>query len=151
MSEQQNLALNEKWDRRFLALAKEVSTWSKDPGTQVGAVIVSPDRKNIYLGYNGLPSEIEDSQEVLNNRDLKLQVVLHAEENVILNCDQRSNLHNASVFTYPMPPCAHCSSVLIRSGISRVVAPYLFHERWRGSVEIAFDQFRQAGVEVKLY
>jgi dCMP deaminase len=25
-----------KWDERYLALAKEVSTWSKDPSTQVG-------------------------------------------------------------------------------------------------------------------
>lgn len=31
---------NEKWNRRFVELAKNVSTWSKDPSTKVGAVIV---------------------------------------------------------------------------------------------------------------
>lgn len=31
---------NTKWDRRFLRLAEEVSTWSKDPGTRVGAATV---------------------------------------------------------------------------------------------------------------
>ena len=29
-----------KWDTRFLKLAKEIATWSKDPSTQVGAIAV---------------------------------------------------------------------------------------------------------------
>jgi len=30
----------EKWDRRFLELAKQVSTWSKDPSTNGNNIIV---------------------------------------------------------------------------------------------------------------
>ena len=37
-----------KWDKRFLELAKLVGSWSKDPSTQVGAVIVD-DNKKLYL------------------------------------------------------------------------------------------------------
>lgn len=151
MSETATPAFNEKWDRRFLALAKEVSTWSKDPGTQVGAVIVSPDHRIVSIGYNGLPQKIEDSDETLNNRDLKLQVVLHAEENSVLNCLDRSSLRGATVYTYPMPPCAHCSSVLIQAGIIQVVSLADFAERWKDSVKISFSQFQQANIQVTLY
>lgn len=44
-----------KWNMRFLEMAKMVGSWSKDPSTQVGAVIVDDDRRVISLGYNGFP------------------------------------------------------------------------------------------------
>ena len=37
-----------KWDRRMLGLVNLIATWSKDPSTGVGAVIV--DAKNPFLG-----------------------------------------------------------------------------------------------------
>ena len=43
-----------KWDKRFLEMAKLVASWSKDPSTQVGAVAVR-NRTVIAQGYNGLP------------------------------------------------------------------------------------------------
>ena len=49
-------ALNQaKWNRRFLKIAREGATWSKDPSTQVGAVIVDQDQRVVSLGYNGPP------------------------------------------------------------------------------------------------
>ena len=48
-----------KWDERFVRIAFEVATWSKDPGTKVGAVLVA-DRRIIASGYNGFPQGIED-------------------------------------------------------------------------------------------
>jgi len=32
-----------RWDKKFLDLCGTVEKWSKDPSTQVGAVIVGPD------------------------------------------------------------------------------------------------------------
>ena len=49
-----------KWDVRFLRLALEVSTWSKDRSTQVGAVIVGEDRTRGPYGYIGFPRFIND-------------------------------------------------------------------------------------------
>lgn len=34
-----------KWDKRFMELAKQISTWSKDRSTGVGAVIVNDKKK----------------------------------------------------------------------------------------------------------
>jgi dCMP deaminase len=48
------------WDVRFLEMAKLVSTWSKDPSTQVGAVLVDPCHRVVSLGFNGFPRAIAD-------------------------------------------------------------------------------------------
>jgi deoxycytidylate deaminase len=40
----------DKWDSRFLSLAKYISTWSKDPSTQVGAVIARGNRNRTRGG-----------------------------------------------------------------------------------------------------
>jgi deoxycytidylate deaminase len=68
-----NLERQEKWDRRFLELAKQVSTWSKDPSTQVGAVLVNDLLQVVGMGYNGFPRGVEDWQmNVYADRELKV-------------------------------------------------------------------------------
>ena len=48
-----------KWDQRFLELAKQISTWSKDPSTQVGCVVVGPDREIRVLGLMAFLVELK--------------------------------------------------------------------------------------------
>ena len=74
-----------KWDKRFLELAKQIASWSKDPSTQVGCVVVGPDREIRSTGFNGLPRGIEDSEDRLNNREIKYPMICHAEENAIMH------------------------------------------------------------------
>ena len=50
-----------KWDKRFLEMAKLVASWSKDPSTQVGAVAVR-NRTVIAQGYNGFPRGVDDHE-----------------------------------------------------------------------------------------
>jgi dCMP deaminase len=54
-------SMSQKWDLRFLELAKHIAAWSKDPSTQVGCVVVGADREIRSTGFNGLPRGIEDS------------------------------------------------------------------------------------------
>jgi dCMP deaminase len=72
-----------KWDKNFLELAKTVSTFSKDPSTQVGAVIVDDDKRVISIGYNGFPKGVRDDHR-LDNRELKYEMIVHAEANALL-------------------------------------------------------------------
>ena len=51
-----------KWDKRFLELAKLVGSWSKDPSTKVGAVIVDCNNRIISVGYNGFPKGVKDNK-----------------------------------------------------------------------------------------
>lgn len=110
------------WDRRFIRLAKEYSTWSKDPSTQVGAVAVDPKTKRVLSGgYNGFPRGIEDTEERLNNRDLKHSLVVHAEMNLIYNATRSGvSLEGAHLYVWGLPVCSECAKGIIQTGISTV-------------------------------
>ena len=43
------------WDEYFMGLAHLSAKRSKDPSTQVGAVIVSSEHRVVSIGYNGFP------------------------------------------------------------------------------------------------
>ena len=50
------------WDQYFMGIAILSAQRSKDPHTQVGACIVSPDKKILSMGYNGMPIGCDDDQ-----------------------------------------------------------------------------------------
>ena len=72
------------WDRRFLGLAAHIATWSKDPSTKVGAVIVRPNKTIVSVGFNGLPRGVDDLDSRYNERALKYAMTVHAEANARL-------------------------------------------------------------------
>ena len=113
-----------KWDYRFMDLAKLVASWSKDPSTQVGAVIV--DRDNIVqgMGYNGFPRGVKDTEERYANREWKYPLVVHAEANAILNAGKKRS-KGARIYVYPtlmMPAaCPECAKLIVQSGITEII------------------------------
>jgi dCMP deaminase len=136
------------WDSRFLALAEHVAGWSKDPSTQVGAVIVDEDNRIVSTGYNGFPKGIKDTKGRLDNRDKKLQYVIHAEHNAILFANR--SLQGCTLYVTPMMPCARCATVIVQSGLKRVVSTGPSKEvldRWGDDMEIAKSMFDEAGIE----
>ena len=95
------LSIQGSWDYRFLELARVVSTWSKDPGLKVGAVIVNRRRKIVSVGYNGFPRKIQDNYNI--SRESKLDLTIHAEMNAILNATQ--SIEDCTIYVHPIPPC----------------------------------------------
>ena len=79
-----DVIMSDKWDKRFLDLAKHISDWSKDPSTKVGCIVVGEDREIRSTGFNGFPRGIEDKQERLEDREQKYPMICHAEENLSL-------------------------------------------------------------------
>ncbi len=141
-----------KWDIWFLGLAKYTSTASKDPSTKTGAVIVDSDNRVVSLGYNGFPKGVDDSQERLNNRELKYKMIVHCERNAMLFA-QRS-LANCTLYTWPFMSCSVCAAMVIQSGIKRVVAPQAPADkltRWGEDFELATTLFTEAKVDLELY
>lgn len=136
------------WDYRFLDLARYIGTWSKDPSTKVGAVIVSPHKRVISTGFNGLPSGVEDTIERLHNRELKYQMIVHAERNAIL--DARQSVRGFGIYVWPMMPCAVCATMIIQAGLAEVVAPVSDNPRWVESFQLTREMFREAGVSLLL-
>jgi deoxycytidylate deaminase len=67
-----------KWHMRFMDMAKMVSTWSKDPSSQIGAVAIDDQFRILATGYNGFPKGIADTEERLNDKDQKYPRIIHA-------------------------------------------------------------------------
>jgi len=139
----------DKWDHRFLVLAEHISGWSKDPSTKVGAVITHTRSKRVIsMGFNGFPAGVEDSQERLDDRETKYEMVVHAEQNALMFAGDRAE--GGTIYVYPLPPCARCAVMIIQAGISRVVCDQsnFDHERWGEVAKIADTMFREAGLEL---
>ena len=137
-----------KWQRRFFDMAQLVASWSKDPSSQIGAVIVDAQNRVISTGFNGLPVGVKDTNDRLGDRATKYKMILHAEENAIMFAKQK--LDGCSIYVTGMPPCAHCAALIIQSGIKFVYVPETeIPERWRESTELTRQMFKEAGVKIQ--
>jgi dCMP deaminase len=138
-----------KWDARFLAMAKFVSGWSKDPSTKVGAVIVNAGNRIVSMGYNGFAQSMPDREELYANREEKYSRIVHGEINAIIFAERP--VRGMTLYTYPFMPCDRCAVQVIQNGIVRVVAPKLAadkEERWKASMDKTRQYFTEAGVEL---
>ena len=109
------------WDEYFMGVAKLAACRSKDPNTQVGACIVSPDDIIISTGYNGMPKGCSDDEFPWNRdgEENKYPYVVHAELNAILNANGR-DLRGSRVYV-ALFPCNECAKAIIQSGVKEVV------------------------------
>lgn len=139
------------WDQRFLDLAKHISTWSKDPSTQVGAVAVR-ERRILATGYNGFPRGVADLPGRLNDRNEKLLRTVHAEANIIAQAARSGvSLNKATIYVWPFLPCSSCCTSLIQAGIERVVVPDMpIPDRWAVSFKMSQQMFEETDVELTL-
>ena len=122
------------WDIRFLNLAKNISLWSKDPSTKVGAVIVRSDKTIASVGYNGFPKNMPDNEEFYNERNEKYSRIIHAEMNALIH--SKEDVNGMTLYTYPMMSCDRCFVHMSQAGIKRIVAPKIYgetYERWKES------------------
>lgn len=143
--------MNTKWINRFMNMAREVSLWSKDPSTKIGAVCVR-DRRIISTGYNGFPEGILDTEERLNDRSVKYEYVVHGELNAILNAAKFGvSLEGASIFVYGLPTCINCAKAVIQSGIKEVYyhSPNGVPEKWETEFKTSMKLFIEAGLLVE--
>lgn len=141
--------MNNKWDLRFLELCNHIGNWSHDPSTKVGSIIVDENRRIISTGYNGFPQKIDDDIENYNNRDIKYNMILHAEENALIFA--KRDLSGCTIYTTPLAPCSRCASKIIQSGITNVVSVFSSDKRWNDSLEMACYMFTQSQISYKIY
>ena len=142
-----------KWDERYLRLAKEVATWSKDPSKQVGAIAIGEKGQVLSQGYNGFPRGVKDSKERYNHKETKYRYVVHAEQNCIYNATYNGvSLKGASMYVYGLPVCNECAKAMIQVGIKRIVMPFdgEIPELWQESCEKAKALCEEAGVQYSM-
>jgi dCMP deaminase len=143
--------VSEKWDSRFLELAKHISEWSKDPSTKVGCVVVGEDREIRSTGFNGFPRGIEDDSDRLEDREKKYPLICHAEENAIMHAARIGISLKGNTAYISWPPCSRCARSLIQAGVNEVVFPTGVDvpERWRSDFDIAIAMMNEAGIAVR--
>lgn len=142
------------WDEYFMGVAHLSGMRSKDPNTQVGACIVSPDNKILSMGYNGLPKGCSDDEfpwERENPEDknlTKYPFVTHSELNAILNY-RGGSLEGTKLYV-SLFPCNECAKAIIQAGIRTVVYD---SDKYKGtpSNRAAKRMFDAAGVEYVQY
>ena len=140
--------VSNKWNDRYLALAKQVAEWSKDPSRKIGAVAVGDKGQILSQGYNGFPRGVHDSQERYNDRPTKYKLVVHAEMNVIYNATYNGvSLDGATLYVHGLPCCSDCAKGIIQVGIKKVVMPAQeIPEEWIESWKLSQAIFDEAGV-----
>lgn len=136
------------WDEYFMGLAHLSGLRSKDPNTQVGAVIVDENHRVVSIGYNGFPSGVSDDEFPWSREggvlETKYAFVVHAELNAILN-SQRS-VKGCCIYV-SLFPCNECAKAIIQSGIRKIVYE---SDKYNGvDTNIASKRMlRAAGVEL---
>ena len=110
------------WNDYFMGLAHLSAMRSKDPSTQVGAVIVDERKRVVSIGYNGMPYGCDDDEFTWEREgqflDTKYPYVVHAELNAILNAPRP--VIGCTIYV-SLFPCNECAKAIIQSGITRVV------------------------------
>ena len=113
------------WDEAFMTMAKVSAMRSKDPSSQVGAVIVDDTNHILSVGYNGAPNGFNDDifpwareGEALNTKYL---YVCHAEMNALSNFNgNKTSLKGAKIYV-TLFPCSNCSKLIVQNGITEVI------------------------------
>jgi len=102
----------------MLRMAQVASKSSKDPKTKVGAVISTPDYRQISYSWNGFPSSVPDLEALWLDKEQKHKYVIHTEVNAIMNC----NFDTKGAYLFcTHKPCHKCLAQILQAGITRVV------------------------------
>lgn len=146
----------DKWDRRMMELAEQVSTWSScyKVNRKVGAVIVK-DKRVLTTGYNGAGAGIQsciDKGECLREKlnipsgtRHELCYAVHAEQNSIIQAAKMGVSVDGATLYCTHQPCSICAKMIINAGIKRVV----FRDGYPD--EFSVRMFVEAGVEIVEY
>lgn len=149
------------WDSYFMGIALLSAKRSKDPHTRVGACIVSPEKKILSVGYNGMPIGCSDDEYPWDREgsafNTKYLYVCHAEMNAILNYTGNAMQHAKLYVT--LFPCNECSKALIQKGIEEIIYladPYADSDairaskRMLSSAHVSLRQYRPLQKDVIL-
>lgn len=142
---------HQSWDAYFLQIAALAATRSKDPSSQIGAVLVR-DRNIISTGYNGFPRGVDDSVVERYERPLKYQWVVHAEENCLLTAARNGVMtQGTTLYVTPLFPCSRCATSIVQAGIKEVVSNDHLRDnpRWKDDFQLSSQIFSEAGVIVR--
>lgn len=106
-------------DDFYMGMAFWAASKSKDPATQIGAMLIALDNRPLGWGYNGPPKQFSDYH-INWDRPDKYDYMDHAEENAIDYAMGHGSLEGATMYV-TAKPCKRCMRKMVKNGIKRVV------------------------------
>jgi dCMP deaminase len=140
-------------DRYHFEKCHQLGKRSPDPKTQVGCVIVGPDREMRSEGWNRLPKGIAKHAERLI-APAKYAWIEHAERNAIYEASRNGRpLEDCTIYV-ELVPCVDCARAIIQAGIREVVVhaervDSYDSEHYREQHLLAQEMFNEAGVHFR--
>jgi dCMP deaminase len=139
------------WDAFFMGLALLACKRSKDPSTQVGAVLVGSKNQILSVGYNGFPRGCSDDSGHWKREgdfmETKYARVCHAELNTILL--SRGDIENTRLYV-TLFPCNECAKAIIQSGVKEII---YYDDKYADADNVIISKalFDEAGIKYYLY
>lgn len=122
----------DKWDKRFMEMARVIATWAScyQDNRKIGAVIVK-DKRIMTTGYNGAPAGVATCVERGECLRRKLNIpsgmrhelcyAIHAEQNAIIQAARLGVSIQGATLYCTHQPCVICAKMIVNAGICRVV------------------------------
>ena len=133
----------------------EVASWSEDPKTKVGSVIVGPKNEVRSLGFNGLPRGIKNTPEKLSRENGEKYLWMeHAERNAIYNATLNGVSTNGCRIYSTLFPCCDCARAIIQSGIMELNTYKVergTYEGYKESFRVSENMMKESGVVIRLF
>ena len=141
---------NDAMNRVYLRHAYQYAmSCSKDPSTQLGAILVKPQVGVIAWGVNGLPDRIKDTEDKWQYPKKSIYIE-HAERNVIYKCVERGINTSGLIMYCPWFSCVDCARAIIQAGITKVIGHQdmfdIMPDRWKESCEKGINMLKEAGI-----
>lgn len=109
------------WAAYWMEMAHKITERSKDPSTQVGAIIVTDENYIVSTGYNGFPSKMKETEEDWLNKPVKYDTVIHAEANAVGIAAKRGSRTDGATMYCTHFPCLNCAKTIIAAGIKKLI------------------------------
>jgi len=121
-----------KWDKRFMEMARLVGTWAScyQSERKIGAVIVQ-NKRVIATGYNGAPAGVRTCVErgecirkkmgIPSGTRQEMCYATHAEQNAIIQAARLGISTEGATLYCTHQPCTMCAKMIVNAGITRVV------------------------------
>lgn len=141
-----------KWIPRYLNDARHFAQYSRDPSSKIGAVAIGRYGQVLSRGWNDFPRRVGNSPERYLDRDLKLKLVVHAEQNCVYNaCLNGVSLDGADLYVDGLPTCSDCAKAVIQTGVKRVIMRHPRElrnpEYWENEFNLSKMMFEESGVK----
>ena len=134
------------WSEYLMGFADHAAKKSKD-STQVGAVLVGPEREVRLTAYNGPPKGVRDT-EGRRERPTKYLFASHAEANLVAFAAREGiSTKDCAVYVTHFP-CSACARTLIQAGVTKVVSGAGKTSMPDAEFQAARTMFDEAGVHV---